>query len=81
MSRPCSDDPSIGPSKPDSHFDTIVGRGTGQYNNAPATVEFTFTDAGEPGRNDYGKIVVKQGAKVIATEGNLKGGNQQAHGE
>ncbi len=81
-SATCSDDPSIVPNPPAAGFDTYVGRGTGKYNGvAGATAEWTFTDAGEPGKNDTAKIVIKDvnNVVVLTVSGNLKVGNQQAH--
>jgi len=46
----CSDDPNIVPNPPDASFDTYYARGTGHCNGIAANIEFTFTDAGEPGR-------------------------------
>jgi hypothetical protein len=41
----------------------------------------TMTIAGEPGRHDFAKIVIKdkRGKAVLSVEGNLRGGNHQAH--
>lgn len=86
----CSDDPSIdpGPSddgEPPAPFDTHTGSGTGRYDGvAGATVEWTFTDAGEPGINrDRARMVIKDAAGVVVLEVDamLDGGNHQAHAE
>lgn len=80
----CSDDPAIEPNPPAAGFDTYKGTGTGRYNGAEgATAEWTFTDAGEPGKNDIATIVIKDssGNIVLSVSGNLNGGNQQAHKE
>ncbi|MBI4473545.1 MAG: PKD domain-containing protein [Acidobacteria bacterium] len=78
----CTDDPKIVPNPPAAGFDTMVGAGTGKYNNvAGATVTFTFTDAGEPGKDDTGTITIKDknGATVLNVSGKLNSGNHQAH--
>ncbi|MBI5105511.1 MAG: hypothetical protein HZB46_11135 [Solirubrobacterales bacterium] len=80
----CFDDPAIAPPPPAAGFDTFVGTATGSYNGvAGATAEFTFTDAGEPGTADTGRIVIrdKDGNVVldVATTA-VDRGNQQAHG-
>jgi len=85
----CSDDPSIdpGPSgggEPQPPFDTHIGRGMGRYNGVDgATVEWAFTDAGEPGRNDRARIVIRDAAGflVLEVDATLDGGNHQAHTE
>jgi len=78
----CSDDPNIVPNQPAAAFDTYTGAGTGRYNGAPgATVQFIFTDAGEPGGNDSLKLVIKDsnGNIVLTASGKLNNGNHQAH--
>jgi hypothetical protein len=78
----CSDDPNITPNPPAAGFDTYTGTGTGRYNGVSgATIEFTFTDDGEPGKNDTAKILIKDagGNVVLDVNGNLQNGNQQAH--
>jgi hypothetical protein len=80
----CSDDPAIGEAPPTAGFDTLTGTGTGSYNGvAGATITFTFTDAGEPGKNDTASIVIKDagGNTVLTVNGKLNNGNQQAHKE
>ena len=45
----CNDDPTLSPNPPGAGFDTHTGTGTGRYNDTSgATVEWVFTDAGEP---------------------------------
>jgi hypothetical protein len=81
-SAACSDNPAITPNPPAAGFDTFAGTGTGSYNGVPgATITFTFTDAGEPGKNDYATMVIKDagGNTVLTVSGNLNSGNQQAH--
>ena len=80
----CSDDPAIDPKKPKASFDTYEGTGMGRYNGVSgATAHWIFTDAGEPGKMDMAKIMIKDagGATVLTVSGNLKSGNQQAHEE
>jgi hypothetical protein len=45
------------------------------------SVEWTLTDAGEPGRADRAEITIRDpaGAVVLSESGTLAGGNQQAH--
>ena len=65
-----------------SDIDTYRGSGTGRYNGvAGATVEFLFSDAGEPGVNDFAQTTVKDagGNVVLDVQGKLKNGNHQAH--
>jgi hypothetical protein len=76
----CTDDPAISPNPPPSTSDTIVGTGTGRYNNVDgATVEFTFTDAGEPGSGDKFRIKIMVGATTVLDVplSLLTGGNHQ----
>ena len=78
----CSDNPLIAPQQPVTSFDTYVGAGTGRYNGVTgATATWTFTDAGEPGKNDTAQIVIKDslGNTVLTVGGTLDKGNQQAH--
>jgi hypothetical protein len=81
----CSDDPLIQPKPPSAPFDTMVGTGTGLLNGvAGATIEFTLTDAGEPGagvdqaafkiRDAQGNVVLNCPLQVLD-----QGGNHQAH--
>jgi len=80
----CSDDPAIEPNPPGAGFDTHSGAGTGRYNGAAgATVEWTFTDAGEPGTSDAAQIVIRDafGITVLDVSGTLRKGNHQAHNE
>lgn len=78
----CSDDPAIVPTPPSAGFDTYTATGTGKLNGvAGATISFTFTDAGEPGKKDTASMVIKNaaGATVLTVSGNLDNGNHQAH--
>jgi hypothetical protein len=76
----CSDNPAISPNPPAANFDTITGTGTGTFNGQAATISFTFTDAGEPGKNDTATITIQSGSStVLSVTGTLNSGNQQAH--
>jgi hypothetical protein len=80
-SASCSDDPNIAENPPAAGFDTYKGEGTGRYNGVSgATAKWTFTDAGEPGKNDLATTEIKVGSTtVLSVSGNLNSGNQQAH--
>ena len=76
-----ADDPTIDPRPPVAGFDTMHGIGVGKYNGVDGyRVEFIFTDAGEPGRNDWAwiKITASNGDTVMEVSGFLRCGNQQA---
>ena len=79
----CSNDAGINEGKPVAGFDTYAGSGTGRYNGVSgATIAFTFTDAGEPGKNDEASITIVDAGgttllKVISAK--LKVGDHQAH--
>ncbi len=78
----CSDNPAISEEMPVAGFDTFVGAGIGRYDGiSGATVEFIFSDAGEPGKNDFAEILIKDkdGKTVLDISGALTFGNQQAH--
>lgn len=78
----CPDDPDIQPEPPVADFDTFIGMGVGKLNNRPgATVNFTFTDAGEPGVPDTASILIMDadGNVVLNISGPLTFGNHQAH--
>jgi hypothetical protein len=78
----CSNDPDIRPNPPNASFDKCVGAGSGRYNGIPgASVNFTVTDAGEPGVNDSLKLIIKDisGNVVLDAAGKLAHGNHQAH--
>lgn len=81
-SASCSDDPTIDERPPVAGFDTFAGSGMGRYNGVSgATIEFKFTDAGEPGVNDFAKIKIVDagGSTVLNIAGMLQNGNHQAH--
>lgn len=78
----CFDDANIEPNPPVAGFDTYKGEGTGHYNGQDgATIEFLFTDAGEPGSNDTASIKIWDagGDLVLEVTNTLHSGNQQAH--
>jgi hypothetical protein len=77
----CTDDPTIDEGKPVAGFDTYDGTGTGTYNGTPgATASWKFTDAGEPGTNDFAHITITVGMTVVLdAQGKLQNGNHQAH--
>jgi hypothetical protein len=67
---------------PETGVATLVGTGTGKYNGGSgATIQFTITDAGEPGRNDFFSVLVIDAGsnQVLNASGNLTFGNQQFH--
>lgn len=78
----CSDGPTISEGSPVAGFDTYVGTGIGRYDGVDgATAEWTVTDAGEPGKADSFRIVIRDagGAVVLDRAGTLSVGNHQAH--
>jgi hypothetical protein len=78
----CYNDPSISPKQKNVGFDTMVGSGIGTYNGVSATVDFVFTDSGEPGTGDFAKITIHTGNTVVlSVTGTLINGNQQAHND
>jgi hypothetical protein len=80
-SAACVDDPKIESQRPAAGFDTIHGAGTGLYDGASATAVWTFTDAGEPGKEDTASIVIRDAAGhiVLSVSGSISNGNHQAH--
>lgn len=65
---------------PVAGFDTIWGAGTGTLNGVPgATITFSFTDAGEPGRADTADFTIFGPNGIAYSGGALDGGNHQAH--
>jgi hypothetical protein len=84
----CSDSNPLVPNANGASFDTITGTGHGRYNGMPgATVQWKFTDNGEPGTLDHGEITVfdQFGVPVLCAQGDLLTGplagegNYQAH--
>jgi hypothetical protein len=84
VSANCSDDANIEPNPPDATFDTYDGYGIGRYNGDPGyCATWTFTDAGEPGINDFARIVITDcnGTTVLSVSGYLTFGDHQAHSQ
>lgn len=81
----CTDDPNVVQAPPAAPIDTLVGVGTGRYNNAAGfTVQFTLIDAGEPGSSDRMAIRIHETGNPANVVLNvplqvLTGGNLQAH--
>lgn len=86
----CTDDPSIVQTPPRAPLDTLIGIGTGRYNNVYGyTVHFTMIDAGEPGSNDRMGILIFETANPanvvlnvplqLMTTGNLQAHYDQPH--
>lgn len=81
----CSDDPNIHQAPPNAPLDTLIGVGTGKFNNVGGyTIEFTLQDYGEPGSSDKMAIRVYETANPAHVVLNvplqtLTGGNLQAH--
>jgi hypothetical protein len=76
----CFDDPAIEPNPPDAACDSYHGIGVGKYRGVDGyTAEWVFTDAGEPGRNDWAwvKITAPGGTEVLEQSGFLMFGNLQ----
>lgn len=75
-------DTALDEEQPRAGFDTFTGTGTGRYNGVEgATIEFIFTDDGEPGTDDRARIVIRDetGDIVLEVDGTLRFGNHQAH--
>lgn len=80
----CSDDPEIDQTPPNAPLDTLIGVGTGRYQNQDGyTIEFTLVDAGEPGTMDEIAIRIyntSTGEVVLNVPRQyIDGGNLQAH--
>lgn len=80
----CTDSPLIQQFPPDAPLDTLVGVGTGRYQNVDGyIIEFTMVDAGEPGDMDEMAILIynKATGEVVLNipQQRLDGGNLQAH--
>jgi hypothetical protein len=94
ISVQCSDDPTIEPDPPAAPIDTYHALGMGRLNGVSGyTIHFTFTDAGEPGRDDLAEYeiwldsnsngLIDSGEEVVLDVGltPLTFGNHQAHAE
>jgi hypothetical protein len=82
LTAKCTDDPNIDEYPPRAGFDTFRGTGTGSYNGVSgATAVWTFTDAGEPGVDDFMRIRITDadGNVVLNVQGTLTYGDHQAH--
>jgi hypothetical protein len=87
----CTDDPAIDQTPPAAPLDTLIGVGTGRYNNEDGyTILFTLVDAGEPGannapgNNDQAALYIFETANPSHVVLNIPlqdidGGNLQAH--
>lgn len=76
----CYNDPGVNPTPPAAGFNRLVGRGKGRLDGLPdVTIEFTLTDAGEPGVNDVATISIPSAGLYVS--GTLSKGNQQAHSQ
>ncbi len=81
----CSDDPNIIQAPPVAPLDTLIGVGTGRYNNVDGfTIKFTLVDAGEPGVDDKAALLIYETANPANVVLDvplqlLDGGNLQAH--
>jgi hypothetical protein len=83
-SAECYDDSGIDAGQPYAVFDTYRGTGVGKYNGVHgAAIEWVFTDAGEPGKEDTAEITIwdPSGVIVLSVAGVLDKGNHQAHNE
>jgi hypothetical protein len=78
----CSNDPNINAGQPFAGFNTYTGTGTGSFNGVDgATIDFVFTDAGEPGTSDTAAYTIRDvdSNLVLSASGNLDNGNHQSH--
>ena len=75
----CIDDPNIDQGHPNAGFDTYIGEGVGTCNGQPATIKFTFTDAGEPGTSDTAEYHISGACTLNTVKTLLTNGNHQAH--
>jgi hypothetical protein len=79
----CSNDPNINAGQPYAGFNTYTGSGTGTLDGVDgATIDFVFTDAGEPGTKGHGSVHdprCRWQPGPESASGNLDNGNEQAH--
>jgi len=76
----CSDNPNEIEGKPIAGFDTYVGSGTGRLNGefGLSTIEFTFTDFGDPGKGVDLATIKIGGGVVLSVSGTIQG-NHHGH--
>ncbi len=76
----CSNDTSIKKRRNSALFNTVYGKGTGNYNGQKAKVEFTFVDGGRYGRKDLSEITITdyKGNIILQESGSIKRGNNTA---
>ena len=78
----CQINADIDEGQPVAGFNTFEGSGMGLLNGAPgASIEFLFTDAGEPGIDDWAEIVIRDSSSnvILNISGYLAKGNHQTH--
>ena len=77
----CSSIPGVSPSPPPAAFNVHTGSGIGSLNGEPASISWSLTDAGEPGRADTAAITIRDATDtvVLNVSGVLLGGNHQSH--
>jgi hypothetical protein len=78
----CSNNPLIDAGQPSAGFNTYTGSGAGRLNGVSgATIDWVFTDAGEPGTEDFASYTIRDsdGNLILSASGNLNKGNQQVH--
>jgi hypothetical protein len=79
----CYKDAALDASHPNlNKFNTYVGHGTGSYDGVSGySIDFIFTDAGEPGKDDTAQYKIFTGNGIVIQTGayNLEKGNHQAH--
>src|SRR5262249_1982530 len=55
----CFLDPAFGPAPPNAPCNTIIAAGVGKFNNVDGyNIQFTFTDKGEPGKDDTAAYLI-----------------------
>lgn len=77
----CANAPGISPIPPVAGFNLHIGSGLGRLNGQPASIGWSLTDAGEPGRSDTAAIIIRDASNnvVLNASAVIRGGNQQAH--
>jgi hypothetical protein len=83
LSATCIMNPDLPPPDPPvADCNEVFATGVGRYNNQNGYIcDFHFTDAGQPGVNDWADITITapDGTVVLEAEGYLEHGNHQAH--